>query len=66
MKIGCCGLKILMAEAVSDIRDRIARYQHIDGAGMSETVNGIEMVQLFGGKSPLEVFLADSVDAMAS
>jgi len=65
MKVGGCGFQILMAEAVSDIRDCVAGYQHVDRAGMAEAVDGIEMLQLFWGKNSFEVFLADSVDAVA-
>ena len=37
------GLDIFMAEFISDIGDRVALCEHIDGTGMAEAVNRVDV-----------------------
>ena len=41
MEVDGCGLDVVMAEVVFDIRKRLAAQEHIDSPGVTEAVNGM-------------------------
>ena len=43
------GLDVVMAEAVLDIDDGLSPAEHVDGAGVTKTVNGMDGDETLGG-----------------
>jgi len=43
LQIGHGGLDIFMSEFISDIGDRVAVCEHVDGTGMAEAVNRVDI-----------------------
>ena len=54
-----------MSQVIFNIGDGLTLIKHIDGAGMSESVNGMEVFEAFGGNCLGDVFFADTIDAVA-
>ena len=54
-----------MSEVIFDIGDGFTPIEHIDGTGMAESVNGVEVFDAFGRKCLGDVFFADTIDAVA-
>ena len=43
MQIDHGGLDIFMSQFITDIRDRVAVSEHVDGTGMAEAVNRVDI-----------------------
>ena len=48
MEVNGRGLDIVMAKMILDIRDGIAGIEHINSPGVAETMNRINVLELFG------------------
>lgn len=53
-----------MSQVIFDISDGLTLIEHIDSAGMAETVNGVEVFETFGGKCFGDVFITDTIEAV--
>ena len=52
MQINCSGLDAVMAQVVLDVRDGMAAIEHVHSPAVTETVNGIDIVEALWGKGP--------------
>ena len=53
-----------MSQVIFDISDGLTLTEHIDSAGMAETVNGVEVFETFWGKCFGDVFITDTIEAV--
>ena len=54
-----------MSQVIFDIGDGLTLIEHIDSAGVTEPVNGVEEFEAFWGKCLGDVFFTDTIDAVA-
>ena len=54
-----------MTQVVFDIRYWVASTEHSHRAGMAEAMHGMDVFEAFRAQSSLEVFLAESIDAVS-
>lgn len=54
-----------MSEVVFDIRDWVAGTEHSHCTGMPEAMHGMDVFETFRAQGALEVFLAESMDAVS-
>ena len=54
-----------MSKVIFDIGDGLTLIEHIDSAGVAESVNGVEVFDAFGSKCLGDVFFTDTIDAIA-
>ena len=47
LQVNCCGLDVVMAEAVFDVRDRLPAAEHPYGTCVSEAMSRVDMLQSF-------------------
>ena len=65
MQINCGGLDVVMAQVVFDIRDGMAFIEHVHSSAMTETMNGIDIVEALWRKNLFQILSAYTVNAMA-
>ena len=65
MQINCSGLDAVMAQVVLDVRDGMAAIEHVHSPAVTETVNGIDIVEALWGKGLFEILPANAVNAMS-
>ena len=66
LKVECRRLHVIMAQVILDFRKGVAREKHIDGTGMTETVDRVDAFQPLCRQRYGEVLFADAIDAMTS
>ena len=54
-----------MSQVIFDIGDRLTLIEHIDSAGVTESMDGVEVFDAFGRKCLRDVFFTDTIDAVA-
>lgn len=65
VKIDRCGLDVVMAQMILDVRNGIPIVEHVNGLTVTKTMDGINVLQPFFRKSLAKIFPANTVDTMA-